>query len=683
MSIWKTFTSFFTKSAKLDMKPDKQNLGASWAASPNGVSVPFPPKESLNAYSEHAYLFAAVTRVSEDLAALPLVLTKGKGKDKTIITDHPVLDLLQQPSSTIDGYLFRQQVIMDLILNGTFFVLKLGKSEIPTSLIRLHPEETKFLTDDKKGLIGVVNTSYGQQVQYPIDRVLVGRGPTYSKGPQSNFGVGVVQPLYPELQADVNAMMLASTASASGRPDVIISPKEDGDIWNGEIRENIINSYKSMAKAGGVIALSGQANIDMLNLKPSDMEFENSRIFARQSISSAVGVPGSVLGLPAANYATSENQKKIYWQNQKHKAKKIDMVFTQLAKLWDPSFEIHHNFADVEALQNRDQALARIKLHIENGMSVSDAYLYEGLDDAPIVKSEPKTADIIDDESKNILLELITKNNQARDLKWKAWVEQRQAPAEMEFLEASKLYLSKSKKLVLKKFNQLKTKSIITIHGEPLQYFERDISLTTDMITSEEKRDILQDTMGRVFEKQFNQTNESELVNIYQKARRDLDVAPTANPELVGNFLSTMNDNLMRTTIKEVNKIINRGVTQGLSVSEIRSTIDDSKIFNVKRAQRIARTEATKCINAAQLNAMGIAGEQGIPIQKEWLSENDDKVREAHQELDGQTININQNFVIPVGDYAGESTMAPCQFGIEELDINCRCTVLSQVDTQE
>lgn len=682
MSIWKTFTNFFTRSAKIEMKPDKPNLGASWGSSPNGIPAPFPPKETLNAYSEHAYLFAAVTRVSEDLASLPLVLTKGKGKDKAIVTDHPVLELLNQPSSAVDGYLFRQQIVMDLVLNGTFWILKLGISDIPTSLIRLHPEETKFKTDDKKGLIGVINTSYGQSVEYPIDRVLIGRGPTYSKGPQSNYGTPVVQPLYQELLADVNAMLLASTSSKSGRPDIIISPKSEDDIWPQQTREEIINSYRSMAKAGGVIALSGQANIDMLNLKPKDMEYEKSRIFARQSISAAVGISPSVLGLPAANYATAMEQRKTYWTNQMAKARKIDVVFTQLAKLWDPSFEVRHSFSDIEALQNRDASLDRVKKLLDIGISLQDALLYEGLEDIN-VSNPQQTPAPIDEEEKNILLELITKNNQEREMKWRLWLEQKQAPAEMQFLEASKLYLSKSKKLVLKKFNQLKTKSIITIHGESLQYFERDISLTTDMITPDEKRDILQDTMGRVFEKQFNQTNEQELVSIYQKARRELDIAPTSNPEVIGNFLQTMNNNLMGTTIKEVNKIINQGVNQGLSVGEIRSKINDAKIFDVGRARRIARTEATKCINAAQLNAMNQADNEGIPIQKEWLSEKDEKVREAHQELDGQIVNVNQNFIIPGGEFAGETTTAPCQFGIESLDVNCRCTILSSVDVQE
>ena len=140
-----------------------------------------------------------------------------------------------------------------------------------------------------------------------------------------------------------------------------------------------------------------------------------------------------------------------------------------------------------------------------------------------------------------------------------------------------------------------------------------------------------------------------------------------------------MNDNLMRTTLKEVNKIINRGVTQGLSVSEIRDQIEDSKVFDISRAKRIARTEATKCINAAQLNAMNQAENEGIPLRKEWLSEQDDKVREAHQVLDGQIVNVNQSFIIPRGEYQGEVTEIPCQFGIEALDINCRCTVNAEV----
>ena len=679
MSIWKTFTSFFTKSAKIEMKPEKQNLGASWGSSQNGVAAPFPPKESLNALSEHAYLYAAVSRISEDLSALPLVLTKGKGKNKVVITDHPVLDLLQQPSSSQDGYLFRQTLLMDLVLNGTFFVLMLGKGQTPTSLIRLHPEETKFLTDDKNGLVGVVNISFGQSVKYPIERVLFGRNPTYSKGPQSEYGTGAVQPLYEELKADCNAMLLASTASASGRPDVIISPKDETDIWPKETREEIVNSYRKMAKAGGVIALSGMANIDMLSLKPSDMEYEKSRTFARQSISAALGCPPTVLGMPDANYATSLNQKKSYWQNLTHKSKRIDYVFTKLAKLWDPSFEIHHSFVGIDALQNKDQSLDRVKKMVDLGIDLESALISEGLEELIINKEEQKEIKPISDDEKNILLSLITKNNEQRKQRWLSWVQRRQEPAEMEFLDASKKYLSQSKKLILKKYNSLKSKSVITIHGSHISYFEKNISLTTDLITPDEKEELIDSTMTKVFEKNFNKTNEQELVDIYQKARRELDIQPTSNPEVIGSFLSSMNDNLMRTTLKEVNKIINRGVTQGLSVNEIRDQIEDSKVFDISRAKRIARTEATKCINAAQLNAMNQAENEGIPLRKEWLSEQDDKVREAHQVLDGQIVNVNQSFIIPSGEYQGEVTEIPCQFGIEALDINCRCTVNAEV----
>ena len=243
MPFWKNIKDFFIKSSptKIELKPEKPNLGASWA-SPYGVKNVFPPKDSLDAFGDHAYLFAALQRCTEDLSALPLQVVSGKGKDQKIIDDHPVLTLLNEPSSQMDGYLFRQQITLDLILNGTFFVLLLGKGKTPTSLIRLHPEETKFVTDDKNGITGVINSSYGQTVQYPIDKILYGRNPSFVKGPKSLYGTGSVQPLYEELKSDINAMLLASEASGKGRPDVLISPSDESDVWPKEVREEIINS---------------------------------------------------------------------------------------------------------------------------------------------------------------------------------------------------------------------------------------------------------------------------------------------------------------------------------------------------------------------------------------------------------------------------------------------------------
>ena len=682
MSIWKNFV-FWKKNTKVENKPEKKNLGASWN-SPLGVQYTFPPKESLDAFGEHAYLFAALQRTTEDLAALPLQVVEGKGKNQKILEDHPVLELLENPSSDVDSFLFRQQIALDLILSGCCFVLLLGPNKTPTSIIRLHPEETKFVTDET-GIIGVINSSYGQSVKYPIEKVLYARNPSYKKGPQSIYGTGATQPLFQELKSDINALLLASEASGKGRPDVLISPSDPSDVWPKETREEIVNSYRSMAKSGGAIALSGLAKIDLLNLTPRDCEYTTARTMAREAISAAIGIPPTLLGMPDANYATSMQQKKTYWNNQRMRAIRFDHLFTKLARLYDPNIRVQHSFIEIESLSNRDQQLARVKIHIENGMNPIDAYIYEGLSDAPFKRMKEESDEtIIDDSQKDILINFFQKNTDQRRKEWLKWIEKKQGPAEVEFLEASIGYLKKSKNLIMRKFKTLKSKSIITIHNDPFTYFERDIRLTGDMISREEKNQLMNDTIEKVFVKNFSDTKEEELKQIFNKAKKKLNVEVTTSEEETGKFLSRLNDQLMRTTLKETNKIINKGIEEGLSVQQIQRNIENSKIFNEGRAKRIARTEATKCINNATLQAQKIALDNDIVLFKEWRSERDGEVRPAHQDLDGQIVDINDEFVVPVGTkYAGESASSPGNFGVEGLDVNCRCFLTSDVQIQE
>ena len=59
-----------------------------------------------------------------------------------------------------------------------------------------------------------------------------------------------MQPLSREIDADINAMTLASQASAKGRPDIILSPTDPADIWGSERRKEILNQYTGLANMG-------------------------------------------------------------------------------------------------------------------------------------------------------------------------------------------------------------------------------------------------------------------------------------------------------------------------------------------------------------------------------------------------------------------------------------------------
>ena len=655
----------------LTKKPKKENLGASWD-SPYGNKPVFPSRDALEAYGEHAYLYAAITRCTEDLSALPLKVIRGTGKDSTILDNHPVKDLLSNPSTMMDGYLFRQQITLDLILNGTFFILMIGAGKLPTSLIRLHPEETQFVTDKTIGIKGVKNSSYGQEVIYDIAKVLYGRNASYTKGPKSLYGTGVIQPLYEELKSDTNAMLLASQASAQGRPDVLISPSDEADVWPKEVREEIISSYTKMAKKGGAIALSGMAKIETLNLSPREMEYKEARLMARQSISAAIGIPPTILGIPDANYATSLNQRKTYWVNQQHRAKKLEIVYTKLAKLWSDDLRVEHDFNSVDALSDRDDALTRIQKHIQNGMSPQDAYAYEGLEDAPFITAE-NVVDIDEDEKKNsAYIEALVKNSDdERASMWQSWIETKQGPAENKLVISSSSFLRDLKKHIFAKYDKQKMSSSGDLVIKAIN--------PNELINKSDFNRIVEDN----FEDTFIEIYEDNYRAESNRLRRMIGAAVLAGAISKAKpiqFMKTMSGQLYDSTINGLKKFF-QTVDVAMAPKDVKDRLSNIRPLSMSRTGLIARTESTKLVNASTVDAAKDLEDEPdttIRFEKEWLTERDDRVRPAHEALDGQIVNVYEMFEVPYGDYAGSQANWPTGFDTIDLNINCRCSTISR-----
>ncbi len=403
-SLWNRALSVFGISRsynKVVKNPKGPEHGASWDA-PYGLQQGFNPETSMSAYAGHAYTHAAVQRASQDLASLPLRLIKGNGTEAVIVDDSPAIELLKQPNTYTDGTLFREQLITDLILTGNCYVLIVGPLSNPTSLFRLHPKNVRIVTNSQNGIKGYEYTSDGSSVLYETDRVRHSRNASWSDGPSGElYGTGAIESLAREINADINAQKLASNASAQGRPDVLLSPKDDADIWGRERRREILDAYKNMSTRGGAMVLSGQIDVTELKLSPRDMEFTQSRTMARESISAVIGVPSTILGLPDANYATARQSTMNYWSVQTKRGAKMSLLFTSIVKLYESDFRIEHDYSAIEALQVvRDSQLIRIEKHILNGMSAADAYRYEGLEDSPLVQTnrESEANDVADEE---------------------------------------------------------------------------------------------------------------------------------------------------------------------------------------------------------------------------------------------------------------------------------------------
>ena len=81
--------------------------------------------------------------------------------------------------------------------------------------------------------------------------------------------------------------------------------------------------------------------------------------------------------------------------------------------------------------------------------------------------------------------------------------------------------------------------------------------------------------------------------------------------------------------------------------------------------------------NAGRQKQMEDAIEKGINISKQWIATLDDRTRDTHQKLDGQTVPVRESFHVGTKHgtaqirYPGDPSASP------ELVYNCRCTMKS------
>lgn len=119
------------------------------------------------------------------------------------------------------------------------------------------------------------------------------------------------------------------------------------------------------------------------------------------------------------------------------------------------------------------------------------------------------------------------------------------------------------------------------------------------------------------------------------------------------------------------------GAVDGKGYAYVAKRIEDLTESNYKRALRIARTEGGRVSSLATQRAYRDAKTAGVDMQKRWLSTLDKKTRHSHQELDGQTVDVDDNFVSPI---TGAKGKGPRLLGRASEDINCRCTTIAVVN---
>ena len=126
---------------------------------------------------------------------------------------------------------------------------------------------------------------------------------------------------------------------------------------------------------------------------------------------------------------------------------------------------------------------------------------------------------------------------------------------------------------------------------------------------------------------------------------------------------------------KTVTNELKMAAIRGDGYAKVAKAVGELTDADYKQALRIARTEGGRTQATVKQTAYEEAKKAGVEMEKRWLSTLDKKTRHSHQELDGQTVAVDEQFT-----FDGHKADGPRLFGRAALDINCRCTTLAVVD---
>ena len=127
---------------------------------------------------------------------------------------------------------------------------------------------------------------------------------------------------------------------------------------------------------------------------------------------------------------------------------------------------------------------------------------------------------------------------------------------------------------------------------------------------------------------------------------------------------------------KKIRQSLTAGIMRGDSVQRMAKDLKTVANMNKGQAIRTARTMTTGAENAGRMEAYHEAEDKGIQMQKLWIATLDDRTRDAHIELDGVAVDIDEPFVNSIG-----KIMFPADPDCDDPEncYNCRCTMVAQI----
>jgi hypothetical protein len=137
---------------------------------------------------------------------------------------------------------------------------------------------------------------------------------------------------------------------------------------------------------------------------------------------------------------------------------------------------------------------------------------------------------------------------------------------------------------------------------------------------------------------------------------------------------------LRRTDIgNRVRQTVTQGFIREDSYEDQARNLKDLIVKDYARTGRTLEDIGHQVQSDAFVKSFKDVAEEEIEITKTWVSAGDDRVRDSHAALDGQTVRADEKFTIPSGPNKGATADGPGLWGIPSEDCGCRCWICAGI----
>lgn len=636
-------------------------------------------------YTRASIVYACIRLIADTATSVPLRVYRRDTDDYQAQPNHPLQALLDAPNGKLTRRRLYLRAMQHLQLSGNAVWLKvrIPKSGPPTQLWPISPDTIKPVPDERDYIAYYELTiSDGRKLRIETRDVVH----MQLENPETPWwGIGPLQAAIrdADLYLGNKAWNLRTVERGAVTPGVLEVPEDLTDDQWARLREQLDARTFGEDDAGKELILGSGMKYHRMSLTGEEMGFLESMRFGREEIAMVFGVPSAMLTPENATLANVEAYAKQFWE---HTIVPLNLAIADILTLslvpdYDTTgtLEVAHDYSQVPAMQTsiNEQSEAAERL-VRTGFTPAgvNRLLDLGFEDDEIKPATPPPLalpapeDNPDESREERRHTGPTRRKNALDDLWLS-IDAERTAWEIEIATRLNAVLTRERDAVLTRWTDSPNATSVNTAVD-LNAPHWAALLTAAYVEA-----------GRHFAAR-------EYTRLAPKARKALD--PTViSAEWAARHAASKVVGITATTKAMLRAIIDADLT--LDEHGYRRTIDeiardladtyDSWKFTPgstdlpgsleSRAYTIARTELGTAANTGhQRGAQQVADDYDLILDKVWASSLDDRVRDSHAAIHGETVPMDALFSNGL-EYPGDPN------GSAEEVVNCRCTVVHQV----